>query len=221
VFFTAPGSVLATLVAIDLDRADELRTALATLEAFRGEHIVGTGVSYCGPAELTLGLGALAQGRLDDAVADLETAVRRCDTAGAPAFLAEASHHLAAALAARGAPGDQDRARRLAAEADRLVRALGMTAYTAASTELLHRLGPGDGGLSVRETEVARLVADGLTNRQIAARLVISDRTAGNHVAHILTKLGFTSRSQIAAWCAARMSRPVSDPAHAQRPPAP
>jgi DNA-binding NarL/FixJ family response regulator len=68
---------------------------------------------------------------------------------------------------------------------------------------------------------VARLVADGLTNRQIAARLVISDRTAGNHVAHILTKLGFTSRSQIAAWCAARMSRPVSDPAHAQRPPAP
>ena len=221
VFFTAPGSVLATLVAIDLDRADELRTALATLEAFRGEHVVGTGVSYCGPAELTLGLGALAQGRLDDAVADLESAVRRCDAAGAPAFLAEASHHLATALAARGAPGDQDRARRLAAEADRLVRALGMTAYTAASTELLHRLGPGDGGLSVRETEVARLVADGLTNRQIAARLVISDRTAGNHVAHILTKLGFTSRSQIAAWCAARMSRPVSDPAHAQRPPAP
>ncbi len=47
---------------------------------------------------------------------------------------------------------------------------------------------------------MARLVADGLTNRQIAARLVISERTAGNHVAHILTKLGFTSRSQIAAW---------------------
>ena len=102
VFFTAPGSVLAALVAIELDRADELRAALAALEAFRGEHVVGTGVSYCGPAELTLGLGALAQGRLDDAVADLESAVRRCDAAGAPAFLAEASHHLAAALAARG-----------------------------------------------------------------------------------------------------------------------
>ena len=75
-----------------------------------------------------------------------------------------------------------------------------MTAFLAASAELLRRLGPGDGGLSVREAEVARLVADGLTNRQIAARLVISERTAGNHVAHILTKLGFTSRTQIAAW---------------------
>ena len=74
-------------------------------------------MSYCGPAELTLGLGALAQGRLDDAVADLETAVRRCAAAGAPAFLAEACHHLAAALAARAVPGEQDRARRLAAEA--------------------------------------------------------------------------------------------------------
>lgn len=86
-----------------------------------------------------------------------------------------------------------------------------------ASTELLWRLGPGDGGLSTREAEVAPLVADGLTNRQIAARLVISERTAGNHVAHILTKLGFTSRSQIAAW----MSRRVSDPTHATRPPDP
>ena len=57
-----------------------------------------------------------------------------------------------------------------------------------------------DGGLSPREVEVAHLVAEGLTNRQIAARLVISERTAQNHVQHILTKLGFTTRSQIAAW---------------------
>ncbi len=47
---------------------------------------------------------------------------------------------------------------------------------------------------------MAHLVAEGLTNRQIAARLVISERTAQNHVQHILTKLGFTTRSQIAAW---------------------
>jgi DNA-binding NarL/FixJ family response regulator len=49
------------------------------------------------------------------------------------------------------------------------------------------------------EDEVAKLVADGLTNRQIAARPVISERTAKTHVQHILTKLGFTTRSQIAA----------------------
>ena len=77
-----------------------------------------------------------------------------------------------------------------------------MTAFTGASATLLHRLGPGDGGLSTREVEVATLVAEGLSNREIAARLVISERTAGNHVAHILTKLGFTSRSQIAAGAA-------------------
>jgi len=43
-----------------------------------------------------------------------------------------------------------------------------------------------------------------LTNKQIAARLVISPRTAETHVEKILSKLGFTSRSQIAAWVAAQ-----------------
>jgi DNA-binding NarL/FixJ family response regulator len=56
---------------------------------------------------------------------------------------------------------------------------------------------------------VARLVAEGQSNREIAARLVISQRTAEGHVEHILTKLGFTSRAQIAAWIAA--SQPDGD----------
>ncbi|MCQ4118317.1 protein kinase domain-containing protein [Rhodococcus tibetensis] len=55
-------------------------------------------------------------------------------------------------------------------------------------------------GLTKREREVADLVAQGLTNKAIAARLVISPRTAQGHVEHILTKLGFTSRTQIAGW---------------------
>jgi predicted ATPase/DNA-binding CsgD family transcriptional regulator len=54
--------------------------------------------------------------------------------------------------------------------------------------------------LTSREHEVAVLVAGGLTNADIARRLVISQRTAESHVANILTKRGFTSRSQIAAW---------------------
>ncbi|MGW4126403.1 protein kinase domain-containing protein [Nocardia sp. NPDC004711] len=57
-------------------------------------------------------------------------------------------------------------------------------------------------GLTKREREVADLVAEGLTNKAIAARLAISQRTAQGHVEHILTKLGFTSRAQIAAWSA-------------------
>jgi non-specific serine/threonine protein kinase len=54
--------------------------------------------------------------------------------------------------------------------------------------------------LTRREQEIARLVAKGLTNREIASQLVISDRTAETHVDHILTKLGFRSRTMIAAW---------------------
>ncbi|MGW3128145.1 ATP-binding protein [Streptomyces sp. NPDC001123] len=58
--------------------------------------------------------------------------------------------------------------------------------------------------LTRRETEVAELVAEGLGNQQIADRLVIARRTAEGHVERILGKLGFSNRSQIAAWVTAR-----------------
>jgi non-specific serine/threonine protein kinase len=57
--------------------------------------------------------------------------------------------------------------------------------------------------LTPRELQVARLIAGGRSNKEIAADLVISQRTAENHVEHILTKLGFTSRAQVAAWVTA------------------
>jgi len=57
--------------------------------------------------------------------------------------------------------------------------------------------------LTRREREVANLVAEGLTNREIATRLFISERTAESHVEQIRGKLGFHSRAQIAAWVAA------------------
>ncbi|MGY4784356.1 ATP-binding protein [Rhodococcus opacus] len=59
-------------------------------------------------------------------------------------------------------------------------------------------------GLTKHERQVAGLVAEGLTNKAIAAQLVISPRTAQGHVEHVLTKLGFTSRAQIAAWVVER-----------------
>jgi DNA-binding CsgD family transcriptional regulator len=75
--------------------------------------------------------------------------------------------------------------------------------------EILRRLGgrPSQqrvsaGPLSAREMEVARLVAEGLSNPAIARRLYLSRPTVASHVAHILTKLGFASRAQIAAWVA-------------------
>ena len=58
--------------------------------------------------------------------------------------------------------------------------------------------------LTPREREIATLVAEGLTNRQIASRLTISPRTAEGHVERILTKLGFTTRTQIVTWVTTR-----------------
>ena len=56
------------------------------------------------------------------------------------------------------------------------------------------------GGLTRREREIAALLAEGLTNKEIAGRLIISQRTVETHVDHILSKLGMTSRTQVASW---------------------
>jgi DNA-binding CsgD family transcriptional regulator len=61
-------------------------------------------------------------------------------------------------------------------------------------------IGPLDARVSPREREVARLIADGLSNRAIAVRLSLSERTIEAHVEHILHKLGFRSRAKVAAW---------------------
>jgi DNA-binding NarL/FixJ family response regulator len=53
--------------------------------------------------------------------------------------------------------------------------------------------------LTSRECEVAKLIARGYTNRQIAQALVVTEGTAANHVAHILSKLGVANRTQVAA----------------------
>ena len=66
-------------------------------------------------------------------------------------------------------------------------------------------LGGGSGASAVRqltrrEKEIAALVAAGLGNREIAARLFLSKRTVDSHMEHIFTKLGFSSRTQLASW---------------------
>ena len=61
------------------------------------------------------------------------------------------------------------------------------------------------GGLTGREREVAGLIGEGLSNRAIAERLVVSERTVETYVSSILTKLGFSARTQIAAWAATRL----------------
>jgi predicted ATPase/DNA-binding CsgD family transcriptional regulator len=127
------------------------------------------------------------------------------------------------------AGGQQERAARLAGAADTGLRALGiavpgrrpqtgpvsrLAGQRTLESAVRDALGEGTDDppapradrptLTRRELETARLVCRGLTNREIAATLVIARRTAETHIQNILTKLGFSSRAQIAAWVTAQ-----------------
>ena len=189
--------------AIALGAHEDVVTLRGKLGAHRGHHIVNGryAMAYLGPAELWLGTGAAYLGLVDEAVADLEHAAKLCAANGAEGFHAEAEYQLASALVRRSAPGDVQRARSLLVESLRRMDALGMPPLRAAAAALLSRI---DSDTSVvltpREVEVADLVAQGMTNREIATRLYLSERTAQNHVQHILDKLNLANRSQIAVW---------------------
>jgi DNA-binding CsgD family transcriptional regulator len=73
-------------------------------------------------------------------------------------------------------------------------------AEVAEAIESRHAVGRPPGGLTRRELEVAELVARGLSNRAMAERLHVSERTAEGHVLHILNKLGLSNRTQVATW---------------------
>jgi predicted ATPase/DNA-binding CsgD family transcriptional regulator len=145
---------------------------------------------------------------------------------GGPAF----PRHISDRIAATGR--ERVRAALGAAEYERQ-RAFGATlSRSAAITTALAPDGADDAGpgcpgreptgaaavLTVRELQVAGLVAEGLSNRAIAERLVIAPRTAEAHVEHIRTKLGFRSRTQIAGWMAGSQRSGGAAPARTDSP---
>ncbi len=66
-------------------------------------------------------------------------------------------------------------------------------------SELRHAIQAGN-PLTAREREIAALISGGLTNRAIAAELVLSERTVEGHVRNMLNKLHLTNRTELAAW---------------------
>ena len=111
---------------------------------------------------------------------------------------------LAAAAARARRPGE---AAQLADQARTAAAAVGASTLAGAAAQFLTSLHQGRPAppwhpLSDREFEIARLIAEGLTNKQIAEQLVLAPKTVSAHVTHILTKLGAARRAEIAAWCA-------------------
>jgi DNA-binding CsgD family transcriptional regulator len=198
--------------AVAIGHHQDLVTLIDRLAPLRGHHI-GAGAGgpiYGGPVVLLLAHAERALGRSDAAVSDLRAALDATRANGARGFAVESATVLAEALAQRGAPGDAAESADLAARAATDARLLGMAPWAARAEQVaavaanLHPTGTAPGPLTAREEEVAELVSRGLTNRAIAEALVVSERTAQNHVQHILTKLGFSARSQIAAWVVSR-----------------
>ncbi len=154
-----------------------------------------------GSVRTYLGIAAAAAGRLDDAVRELRLGIAADERAGAPPFAALARFELAKLLARRRRPGDVQEASALAASVADTAGKLSMAPLCRSAATLAASLrGDAPGPLTSREREVAGYVAQGLTNKQIAALMHISERTAESHVQHILGKLGLANRTHIATW---------------------
>jgi non-specific serine/threonine protein kinase len=116
-------------------------------------------------------------------------------------FLAQVENHIArarAALSRKAFEAAQNEGRAMTLE-QAVDYALGLAGAEEATDQQRGKRQTHD-ALTVREIEVARLIARGLSNREIATTLFVSERTAEGHVQNILDKLGFDSRAQIAAW---------------------
>src|SRR5215211_2766801 len=195
---------IAARVATSLGALDDVAKLGKWLVPYRGRFVAAGGGSgnFLGPVDLALGRCSASLGHYDAARRDLEAAGTMCRTVGAPGFGVEADTELAAVHAS---VGDNAAAALVARRAQPMARTLGMTPWADGLATFAGRDAHID-PLTARERQIASLVAAGLSNRAIADRLVISDRTAQNHVQHILGKLGFTNRAQIAAW-ASRQSQ--------------
>lgn len=169
-----------------------------------------------GPVGRPLGLLATVLGRQDVAAAHFEDALERCRRMGARPWAAHTQYAYATMLMRIGRPTDRRRAIELLRSARATAAETGMTVLARNTEDRLNELGagppqPGRSGehhpagpaeqvLTPREREVAELVAQGSSNRQIAERLHVSERTVETHVQNIFIRLGFHSRTQIATW---------------------
>jgi DNA-binding NarL/FixJ family response regulator len=185
-------AVRARIARGDLSGAEE---AVDELQEIAG--LVAT-VALRASAEVATGLLAAARGHHDRARALLEDGIDGLAAAGAPYDVADARLELAVTLEALGEPGAATLEATAAVDA---LRRLGAEAAATRGRRLLRALRERTATpVTRRERDVLRLLAAGLTNRQIAERLVISEHTVHRHVTNILRKLDLPSRTAAAAY---------------------
>jgi len=189
---------------------DGARTALAELTGIAA--VVAT-LPLKAATSLAAGWVAMASDEADDARRHFEDAVDRFVQSSAPYEVARARIELARALASLGRIDDAALEARRAIdvltelkaglEISRAHLLLDSLPQAGVASEVLVRT-RNHGGLTGRELEVLRLVADGLTNQAIAEKLFVSDHTVHRHLANILNKLSVSSRAAAVAQAARR-----------------
>jgi DNA-binding CsgD family transcriptional regulator len=214
------------MVPVLADRERELRwlpvvlNVLELAEAFGDDRVVGavlrelepyarcagtTGVPtvyFGGSPRRYLGRAYALAGRLDDAVDALRGAVDVNAALGARPSVVWSRLDLVDVLVRRRGPGDLREAASCAREAAREARRFGMPGPLARAGRLGGEVAAAERSsspLSARETEVSELVLAGLSNRAIAQRLVLSERTVESHVSAVLRKSGVASRTEYLA----------------------
>ena len=163
---------------------------------------------------------ALARGRIASAAGEanavnlLQQAVNGFARLGLRLEVAQARLELARALAPQSPPAAIETARHARNE----LEALGASRESDAAAALMRSLGARGragprsvGSLSRRETEVLRMLGEGLSNREIAVRLFISPKTAEHHVGRIYAKLGLKSRAEAAAYAVRYLGDEIGD----------
>lgn len=180
----------------------ELAEARSAVDALREiEQLVGT-PALRASADLCEGMLAAAHGDHDRARALLEDAVDRFERSGGPFEAAEARIELATTLVALGRA---DAAQHEAQAALDCLSKLGAVVAAGQARRVLEACSHGAArrapmsGLTAREQDVLRLVAQGLTNRRIAEQLMVSEHTVHRHVTNLLRKLDLPSRTAAAA----------------------
>ncbi len=186
----------------DREMAERLTPVLA--EAFAACTLMGApGMVRLGAVERTAAQMALLRGDVAAAVSLAEKAVAVDERVGGRVSRVVSLLLLSEALLRRAATGDLARAKGAAGDAAAEARRLDMPGRLAEASDLVARARSQESAtdpLTAREHEVVDLVAQGLTNREIAERLYLSGRTVETHVRNVLAKLDMTTRTQLTAW---------------------